>query len=250
MNTLSKEKTNPKLTLYRGKRKDTEEWIESYNINSQKDTRGNNHFYLGLKVYSVSYPQQVTVEWVEVIPETIGRWTGYYDSYNCREKIFEGDYIECETCKPDGQPTTVNYWITDVSDFETMMFLDVGCNRFKLLGNIFDNPKLIDFKNDTSDNSPFDEDDIQILMDMNSDDSKKKIWFRAGMEAEITSEEMNELLIYSGQLSGESNRSKAYCIMKKLIKNGKLLGETYILGKNTGGADEYDNPDEEITFEF
>lgn len=75
-----------------------------------------------------------------------------------------------------------------------------------------------------------------------------KIWFRVGMEADITPEEMDVLLAYSGQIDGESDCRKAYCIMEKLIKTGELSGETYILGKNNGGADGYDNPEEEITF--
>lgn len=76
-----------------------------------------------------------------------------------------------------------------------------------------------------------------------------KIWFRVGMEADITQEEMNVLLIYSGQMDGEREPRKAHYIMKKIIERAELRGETYILGKDNGGAaDEYDNPDEDIDF--
>lgn len=75
-----------------------------------------------------------------------------------------------------------------------------------------------------------------------------KIWFRVGMETDITPEEMDVLLAYSGQIDGERDCIKAHCIMEKLIKTGELSGETYILGKNNGGADDYDNPEEEISF--
>ena len=69
-----------------------------------------------------------------------------------------------------------------------------------------------------------------------------KIWFRAGMEADITEEEMNVLL---------SNDERArHHIMYDIIKRSELSGETYIVGKNYGGVEDYDNPDEEICFEF
>lgn len=76
-----------------------------------------------------------------------------------------------------------------------------------------------------------------------------KIWFRVGMEADVTQEEMDVLLIYSGQMDGEREPRKAHYIMEKIIERAELCGETYILGKNNGGAaDDYDNPDEEIDF--
>lgn len=79
---------------------------------------------------------------------------------------------------------------------------------------------------------------------------KKKIWFRIGMEAEITEEEYNTLLIYSGQLPGERDCRAAHAIMQKMIATGETSGETYIVGKNCGGVEDYDNPEEEINFLF
>lgn len=75
-----------------------------------------------------------------------------------------------------------------------------------------------------------------------------KIWFRVGMEADVTEEEMKELLIYSGQAEGECDCRKAHVIMEKIIERGELSGETYIVGKENGGVDDYDNPENEITF--
>lgn len=67
----------------------------------------------------------------------------------------------------------------------------------------------------------------------------KKIWFRAGYEVEVTEEELKEL-----------QETKSEELMEKIIKRATLSGETYILGKNNGGCDDYDNPDEEINFLF
>lgn len=154
------ERRTPVLTLYRGKRKDTEEWIESFNVNSQTDIRGFRHIYLGLNVRSVSHPQQVTIEWVEVAIETVGRWASMYDTYNHREKLFEGDVVECDLCRPDGEPTTKIMVIKNVADYRDIGFLDMGCNGIKLLGNIFDEPKYAKYlnnRNETANDSPFSE---------------------------------------------------------------------------------------------
>lgn len=77
-----------------------------------------------------------------------------------------------------------------------------------------------------------------------------KIWFRAGMEADISDEEMKELLIFSGQATGERNGEKAHEIMRKIIERAELSGETYIVGKECGGVENYDNPPQEINFLF
>lgn len=77
-----------------------------------------------------------------------------------------------------------------------------------------------------------------------------KIWFRVGMESDITDEEMNVLLVYSGQKEGERDVRKAHSIMEKIINRGELSGETYIVGKCNGGVDDYNNPEEEINFLF
>ena len=66
----------------------------------------------------------------------------------------------------------------------------------------------------------------------------KRIWFRAGYEAEVTDEELKEL--QNGNID----------LMEDIIKRSVLSGETYILGKDCGGVDDYDNPDEEINFLF
>ena len=77
-----------------------------------------------------------------------------------------------------------------------------------------------------------------------------KIWFRVGMEADVTEEEMKELLIYNGQAEGERDCRKAHSVMENIIKRAELSGETYILGKDCGGVDDYDNPEQEVDFLF
>lgn len=76
-----------------------------------------------------------------------------------------------------------------------------------------------------------------------------KIWFRVGMEAEISGGELDTLLIYDGQMNGERDAIKAHAVMENIIKRAELSGETYIPGKYNG-CENYDNPDDDIDFLF
>lgn len=67
-----------------------------------------------------------------------------------------------------------------------------------------------------------------------------KIWFRVGMEADVTEKELEDL-------RESKNR---YELMERIIESAALSGETYILGKDYGGVDDYDNPEKEINFLF
>ena len=71
----------------------------------------------------------------------------------------------------------------------------------------------------------------------------KNIWFRVGMEAIVTDEELVVL---------KEDSEKAYKLMQNIISRAKLSGETYILSNNDTDINQfgYDNPDEEINFSF
>lgn len=69
-----------------------------------------------------------------------------------------------------------------------------------------------------------------------------KIWFRVGMEAEISEEELDALQTKSYE--------EAKKLMREIINKSELSGETYILGQNNGDVYDYDNPDEDISFSF
>lgn len=74
----------------------------------------------------------------------------------------------------------------------------------------------------------------------------KKIWFRVGMEATITDDLYNSMVSAKKQ----NDYQQLEAIFLEIIKMGELSGETYIVGKNNGGVDEYDNPKEEISVLF
>lgn len=67
-----------------------------------------------------------------------------------------------------------------------------------------------------------------------------RIWFRVGMEAEVTEKEL-EILKETKFASG--------VLMQKIIERAELSGETYIPEKYNG-CEDYDNLDVEISFQF
>ena len=70
------------------------------------------------------------------------------------------------------------------------------------------------------------------------DINTKRIWFRVGMEAEVSEEELTRL-----------KECKSEDLMRKIIKRAELSGDTYIPEKYIG-CEDYDNPDYEIDFLF
>ncbi len=144
--------------LFRGKHINTGEWIE-----------GNYEYYHKPKKYIISNPY--TGETKGVIPETVGQYTGLTDMNG--KKIFEGDI--CQVVYLDRQLNSngKHYDVENVMIEEVVFekgtccfkitFEDIALYRpigfeiyekqkikyFEVIGNIHDNPELLEVKNDT-----------------------------------------------------------------------------------------------------
>lgn len=137
--------------LFRGKRVDNSEWVQGDLL----------HGYFKNEDTCICSPNWTNIK--QVVPETIGQFTGLTDKNGV--KIFEGDYIGV-TCIDDeterrivlvsfGEFTDINgngdimlgYYLT--FDGKTMSLLngkDEGyglADVCEVIGNIHDNPKLI-----------------------------------------------------------------------------------------------------------
>lgn len=128
--------------LFRGKRVDNGEWVEGFFTKS-----GDRTFILIDNDFAVGY-----VKMKEVIPETVGQYTGLTDKNG--KKIFEGDIL---SERPDGNKRV--YVGTAEWDDERALFrfiikdnpkyfacLGTYSTSYKVIGNIHDNPELLEVK--------------------------------------------------------------------------------------------------------
>lgn len=128
--------------LYRGKRVDNGEVVESGSIQQLND---------GYKVY-LWYQG----EWIEVIPNTVGQYSGLTDMNG--KKVFDGDIIQLRTLDTNEKRRAAclygefEYedemflgWHLSFEGYE-MSILQEGEELFELceiIGNINDNPELL-----------------------------------------------------------------------------------------------------------
>ncbi|MCH5210427.1 MAG: hypothetical protein J1F01_05620 [Oscillospiraceae bacterium] len=127
--------------LFRGKRVDNGEWVEGASINKQTDIHGKKHVYVGLPAVYKMYHHQETVEWVEVIPETVGEYTGSPDKSG--NKIFEDDIVR-DTF--NGEILFIKYlseYMRFVPVRKGIIFRIISNSRMEVIGNIHDNPELL-----------------------------------------------------------------------------------------------------------
>lgn len=136
--------------LFRGKRADNGEWVEGTGINTQYDVRGEKHTYIGVLTRSQIYPSPMqTITWYEVIPETVGQYTGLTDKNG--KEIFEGDIVIDKYSKEKFgfvgvviyNPKLTQFQIYSDKQPDYVVNLGSRVNSIKVLGNIHDNPELL-----------------------------------------------------------------------------------------------------------
>ena len=143
--------------IFRGKRTDNGEWVEGYYACES------NHacFAYELKYHHYIF-KDVFLDWnlgglekYEVLPETIGQYTGLCDKNG--NMIFEGDVVqfednnyvvrrECDT--PGGYWAETGYILDHIGWNDYSHFtdtIDEGNNEIcvEIIGNIHDNPELL-----------------------------------------------------------------------------------------------------------
>lgn len=165
------------MGLYRGKRKDTGEWVEGFYVHLYDDKGHESHrIYPG---YAETDCGDYYPDWFEVDPETVGQYTGRDDMNE--QGIFEGDIIRYNTfndfdChsvvkfgeyEQDGSggeynPRDCIGWYVEVDNFtcpdwaenDPIYFNDYlkqqnlfeVSDECEVIGNIHDNPELLEVK--------------------------------------------------------------------------------------------------------
>ena len=119
--------------LFRGKRVDNGEWIEGYYTNIGKEW----HYILTGKL--IIGLTGMGFEREEVIPETVGQYTGLTDKNG--KKIFEGDIVKYEN-----KIYEIKYlekYARFAPSNEHSIFMVCAFNHLEVVGNIHDNPGLM-----------------------------------------------------------------------------------------------------------
>ena len=145
--------------LFRGKRVDNGEWVEG----CYYESKISGCFILSPKI-KVRKKDGVIIkdsfEVAEVIPETVGQYTGLTDKNG--EKIFEGDIISAITLDMGKEQRAVvcfgnfidenngDEYIGFYIEFDgikttaAQLAMEECKNRIEIIGNIYDNPELLE----------------------------------------------------------------------------------------------------------
>lgn len=124
--------------LYRGKTKDGK-WVYGFLI---KGTRTYIATCNAIEYMVVSLMGRASLELVEVIPETVGEYTGLCDKNG--NKIFEGDIVDVEYAEVNGVVIFDEYSrfvVTSIMGYYLLGHIDDAC---EVIGNIIDNKNLLE----------------------------------------------------------------------------------------------------------
>ena len=123
--------------LFRGKRIDNGEWVEGYYVKAEKlDHSGDEHFIIEYAADGKTY---------EVIPETVGQYTGRIDKNG--KKVFEDDVVRIFYGQLDDDICKVVYsrgTLVGVLSDGVLDSLPRRKEKLEVIGNIHDNPELLE----------------------------------------------------------------------------------------------------------
>lgn len=147
-----------KEILFRGKRKYNGEWVYGYLVKKIDPLSLVVKYFILVQEYDTSCIDgkptglESEMSWYEVIPETIGQYTGRTDKNG--KKIFEGDAVKVSYRSSDGESETEIKPVTYDEDAccfypmrwnESCAWCDYSTEikEIEIIGNIHDNPELL-----------------------------------------------------------------------------------------------------------
>ena len=131
--------------LFKAKRKDNGEWVEGYYVYCRK-----RHYILPVLNKAIGFDERED-EWVEADPNTICQYTGLTDKNG--KKIWENDICDRKEKYPEIVTYNKGDWQLDYSyalgKEKHFCACNLGfyvCERncVEVIGNVFDNPELLE----------------------------------------------------------------------------------------------------------
>lgn len=127
--------------LFKAKGKDNDEWAEGYYVFCRK-----HHYILPILTEAIGYDERED-EWIEIDPDTLCQHTGRTDKND--KKIWENDIVN--TFEEPSKEFLRNVIKFEDGCFKVFaehylsMYLDNYIKSdFEVIGNIFDNPELLE----------------------------------------------------------------------------------------------------------
>ena len=126
--------------VFRAKRTYNGEWVEGYYIHIPE---GEGTYDEERHLIQQIHNNGIIGFSVDVIPETVGQYTGLTDKNG--KKIFEGDIVVCELFEETGQIAYHESEAMFVVEFDTWLtdFDHLYGKDLEVIGNIHDNPELL-----------------------------------------------------------------------------------------------------------
>lgn len=116
--------------LFRGKRKPWDGWCEGFLVKT------GDHFRISTQNDMISFG---------VYPETVGQYTGMTDKNGV--KIFEGDILNALYSNEIGDCYSAENIVVNMEDYNLMWSIEHS-NEVIVVGNIHDNPELLEVSGD------------------------------------------------------------------------------------------------------
>lgn len=129
--------------LFRGKIKGSGEWVEG-NLATVKWWLDGSPITVIIPTDAYLDPRsgQGTIRYIEVIPESVGQYIGLKDADG--RKIFEGDILESPVIHFNSKLTR-RIIVTDIRECK---FMSLYVNEYRIVGNVHDNPELLEVEYD------------------------------------------------------------------------------------------------------
>lgn len=136
---------------FRGKRVDNGEWVHGNYFIDERDIEDG---FIWREIPQIQQRYGDHYQYFDVIPETIGQYTGLKDKNG--KEIYEGDIVNCEKRGAAFYRSVVVYNSImgrhDVNAMDCMFPMTLDCceddisidgNDYEVIGNIYENPELL-----------------------------------------------------------------------------------------------------------